>query len=257
MLKTPIDQHRLAVLIDADNATPTVIGPLLTEVATYGAAIVKRAYGDWTTGRLGGWKELLNEYAIQPIQQFSYTSGKNATDSALIIDAMDLLYTERLTGFCVVSSDSDFTRLATRLRESGMLVFGFGEKKTPPPFVRACDRFIYTEILGNTKQFAPVGENEAAPIPTMKSPKELRSDTKLVHALRTASEASAGEDGWANLSQVRSHLGQQLPDFDPRNYGYRKFLPFIQATDLFDIEDRPGKSGHIFYVVKSRKAKKK
>ena len=247
------EQARLAVLIDADNAQPTVVQPLLAEVANYGIATVKRAYGDWTTSRLNGWKTVLNEYAIQPVQQFGYTAGKNSTDSALIIDAMDLLYSGRLQGFCIVSSDSDFTRLATRLRESGMTVYGFGEQKTPRAFVSACDKFIYTEILVNEEE---QNGSHSAPAATKKTAKELRADTKLVNLLRTAAKSSADEEGWSYLASIGVHIANHAPDFDPRNYGYPKLGQLILATDLFEIQERTSKSGHVQKYIRDSRAKK-
>ncbi len=221
---------KLAVLIDADNAQPTIVDSLLAEIANYGVASVKRIYGDWTGPSLKGWKEVLLEYSIQPMQQFAYTKGKNATDSAMIIDAMDLLYTSNFNGFCIVSSDSDFTKLASRIRESGLLVYGFGEKKTPSAFVSACDKFIYTEVLR-----AKTDENEAI---AKKSSTELRQDTKLVSLLRNAVEASSDESGWAQLGPVGSNIAKQSSEFDPRNYGYGKLGELVTATKLFEIEKR-------------------
>jgi uncharacterized LabA/DUF88 family protein len=221
---------KLAVLIDADNAQPTIIDSLLSEIANYGIASVKRIYGDWTTPGLKGWKEVLLQHSIQPMQQFAYTKGKNATDSAMIIDAMDLLYTGNFDGFCIVSSDSDFTKLASRIRESGLLVYGFGEKKTPEPFVQACDKFIFTEVLR-----AKVDESEAI---AKKSTNELKQDTKLVSLLRNAVEASSDESGWAQLGPVGSNIAKQSSEFDPRNYGYAKLGELVAATKLFDIEER-------------------
>lgn len=222
--------EKIAVLIDADNAQPSIIDGLLTEVAKYGIASVKRIYGDWTAPSLKGWKEVLLHHSIQPMQQFAYTKGKNATDSAMIIDAMDLLYTDNFSGFCLVSSDSDFTKLASRLRESGVFVYGFGEKKTPPPFVTACDKFIYTEVL-RTKS----DENEAI---AKKSSSQLKQDTKLVNLLRNAAQASSDDSGWALLASVGSNIAKQSPDFDPRNYGYSKLGELVSATKLFDLEER-------------------
>ena len=222
--------NKLAVLIDADNAHPVIVDGLLAEIANYGIASVKRIYGDWTAPNLKGWKEILLQHSIQPMQQFAYTKGKNATDSAMIIDAMDLLYTNNFNGFCLVSSDSDFTKLASRIRESGLLVYGFGEKKTPSAFVSACDKFIYTEVLR-----APTDENEKI---VKKSSSELKKDTKLVSLLRNAVEASSDESGWAHLAPVGSNIAKQSPEFDPRNYGYRKLGELISATKLFNIEER-------------------
>lgn len=220
----------LAVLIDADNASSTIIEGLLVEIAKLGIASVKRIYGDWTTTRLAAWKNVLLEYSIQPIQQFSYTVGKNATDSAMIIDAMDLLYTGHFAGFCLVSSDSDFTRLAVRIRESGRKVYGFGERKTPRPFVSACDRFIYTDVLHAQEQDC-VEENLQQDVS-----KKLRCDTKLINLLRTAVEALSDESGWANLSSVGSYISKTANDFDPRNYGFSKLSGLIAAIGLFEIQ---------------------
>ncbi len=238
---------RLAVLIDADNAQPSIVEGLLAEVAKYGTASVKRIYGDWTGTHLKGWKEVLLQHSIQPIQQFRYTVGKNATDAAMIIDAMDLLYTEKLDGFCVVSSDSDFTKLAARIRESGLVVYGFGEKKTPEPFVVACDKFIYTEVLLGK-------ENESASV-KRKSARSLKQDTKLVTLLRNAVEASSDDSGWAHLATVGSNVAKQAPDFDPRNYGYKRLRELVAATDLFEIEERKAGDGEsrLYYLRDKRK----
>ena len=221
---------KLAVLIDADNAQPSIVDGLLAEIANYGVASVKRIYGDWTGPGLKGWKDVLLEHSIQPMQQFAYTKGKNATDSAMIIDAMDLLYTGKFDGFCIVSSDSDFTKLASRIRESGLLVYGFGEQKTPTPFVSACDKFIFTEVLR-----AKIDESEAI---AKKSSNELKQDAKLVSLLRNAVEASSDESGWADLAPVGSNIAKQAPEFDSRNYGYGKLGELVKATKLFDIEER-------------------
>ncbi|MGC1276531.1 MAG: NYN domain-containing protein [Planctomycetaceae bacterium] len=244
--------QRFAVLIDAENASAGSVAALFEEVASYGIASVRRAYGDWTTSHLAGWKETLNQHAIQPIQQFRYTSGKNATDSALIIDAMDLLYRDHLDGFCLVSSDSDFTRLATRLRESRMTVIGFGKANTPRAFVAACDKFVYTEILdGRSKE-----EPAAGAASLRKTARELRADTKLVHLLRTATVSAAGEDGWTFLASVGNHIANQSSDFDSRNYGYPKLLSLIIATELFDVQDRTSKSGHVQKFIRDKRATK-
>ncbi|WP_326550208.1 NYN domain-containing protein [Micromonospora sp. NBC_01813] len=244
---------KLAVLIDADNAQPSAIEALLAEVAKYGTAHVKRAYGDWTGTGLRGWKELLLSQSIQPIQQFAYTTGKNATDSALIIDAMDLLYSGRFDGFCIVSSDSDFTRLASRLRESGLTVYGFGERKTPKPFVAACDKFVYTENLNYTGDPSPGDITPTRATPTIAPPK---NDTALVALLRNAVEAASDDDGWASLSSVGNIILKQRPDFDPRSYGYGKLSDLVTATTLFDTERRNpggGKPG-VIYVRDKRQS---
>lgn len=226
---------KLAVLIDADNAKPAAVAELLAEVAKYGTAHVKRAYGDWTGTRLKGWKDQLLSQSIQPIQQFAYTIGKNATDAAMVIDAMDLLYSERFDGFCIVSSDSDFTRLAARIRESGLTVYGFGERKTPKPFVAACDKFIYIENLQGVT--APA---EAKPAPQTSAAK-LKTDTALVNLLRQAVEAASDEDGWARLASVGNIITKQRPDFDSRTYGHGKLSDLFAATTLFELDRRtPG-----------------
>ena len=241
--------HRLAVLIDADNASADIIESLFKEVAKYGTAHVRRIYGDWTSTRLTKWKDKLNQFAIQPIQQFGYTTGKNATDSALIIDAMDLLYTQNFDGFCIVSSDSDFTRLASRIRESGLVVYGFGERKTPEPFIKACDRFVYTEILGQPDG-APILEageisiasskNVAAAIAQTSTTKDadrqkLQSNKKLITLFKDAFEAISEEDDWVNLGQFGSQLNKLSPSFDSRNYSYKKLSDLVQAIGLFEI----------------------
>ena len=233
-------QMKLAVLIDADNAQPVAIQGLLDEIAKFGIASVKRIYGDWTSQSMIGWKEKLLTYAIQPIQQFPYTSGKNATDSAMIIDAMDLLHTGKFDGFCLVSSDSDFTRLATRIREAGLVVYGFGEDKTPEPFRRACDLFILTENLRLPSEEITDEKEGGIPSHTIqpKSTNQLKGDTNLVMLLRSAVEDSADESGWANLASVGATILKKQSDFDSRSYGYKKIYELIQKIDLFDIEER-------------------
>lgn len=210
----------LAILIDADNAQASPIQELLDEVSRYGTANVKRAYGDWSTPHLKKWKEELHTHAIKPVQQFSYTKGKNATDSALIIDAMDLLHSGGMNGFCLVSSDSDFTPLATRIRESGLLVYGFGERKTPQAFVAACDKFIFTDILKPSKA------------DTKKKSDDIPSAKKK---LSEAVDRAAGDDGWANLGTVGSMLIKNDPSFDSRNYGYRKLIELVKAQSYLDV----------------------
>jgi uncharacterized LabA/DUF88 family protein len=222
------DNPRLAVLIDADNAQASVFHDLLAEVSRYGTATVKRAYGDWTTPHLKGWKDVLHTMAIQPIQQFSYTTGKNSTDASLIIDAMDLLHSSALDGFCLVSSDSDFTRLATRIREAGLVVYGFGEKKTPKPFVAACDKFIYTEILG-PGEATSVDDQPAA--------------GKLEVQLRDAIGAALRDDGWAPLSAVGSMLVKNDPAFDPRSFGYPKLGALVREQRYLEVKEVPSEPG--------------
>lgn len=236
---------KLAVLIDADNAQPKLAHELLNEISRYGTATVKRAYGDWTTQAMSSWKEVLNTLAIQPVQQFAYTSGKNATDSALIIDAMDLLHTGNLDGFCLVSSDSDFTRLATRIREAGLLVYGFGEKKTPQAFVAACDKFIYTEIL--RPEAVAKGET-------------VQEVEPLKPLLQAAVDATARDNGWSPLSTVGSMLVKQSPSFDPRNYGFSKLSELVRNQSWLQIKEEPvtpGASNVHVYVRPKGKAKGK
>lgn len=215
---------RLAVLIDADNAQSSIIRQLLVEISKYGVATVKRVYGDWTTPNLKGWKDTLNQHALQPIQQFSYTSGKNATDCSLIIDAMDLLHSGRVDGFCLVSSDSDFTRLATRIRESGLVVYGFGEQKTPQPFVVACDKFVYTEIL------------RPSPSTVATAPVETAGTKQLEIILKNAVTAAMRDDGWAPLSGVGTLITKTNPDFDARNYGFEKLGGLVRAQPFLELK---------------------
>lgn len=228
---------KLAVLIDADNAQPAITEGLLAEVAKYGTAHVKRAYGDWTGTRLKGWKDQLLAQSIQPIQQFAYTTGKNAPDAALVIDAMDLLYSGRFDGFCIVSSDSDFTRLAARIRESGLTVYGFGERKTPKPFVAACDKFVYIENLPYAQSTASLSDAVTKAAPRTSAAK-LKADTALVNQLRNAVEASSDDDGWTGLANVGHIITKQRPDFDSRSYGYAKLSELMAATTLFELDRR-------------------
>lgn len=227
------DAPNLAVLIDSDNAQAAVISDLLAEVAQVGTTTVKRAYGDWTTPQLGSWKDVLNVHAIVPVQQFSYTTGKNATDSALIIDAMDLLHGGRVDGFCLVSSGSDFTRLATRIREQGLLVIGFGERKTPKAFVAACDRFLYTDILkrgsgaGGGSGSAGSGRSEDASAPALRP------------FLCDAITAVTQDDGWAPLGMVGSLLQKNDPSFDARNYGFRKLSELVKGQPYLTVKEVP------------------
>jgi hypothetical protein len=246
---------KLAVLIDADNAQPGIAAALLGEIATYGTAHVKRAYGDWTTTHLTGWKDQLLTLSIQPIQQFRYTSGKNATDSAMVIDAMDLLYTNRFDGFCLVSSDSDFTRLAARIREAGLSVYGFGERKTPTPFVAACDKFIHTENLTRAHTPAaagPASSSSSGPSRTRASNSNCSpgSTSAPVELLRDAVEAVSGEDGWAYLSKVGHVITSRRPDFDSRTWGHRKLNDFLDALGVFELDRRrlPGSKDTVIYV---------
>lgn len=223
-----VASDNLAVLVDADNAQASVIAELLAEAARYGTATVKRAYGDWTTSNLAGWKDVLHVHAIQPIQQFRYTTGKNATDSALIIEAMDLLHGGKVDGFCLVSSDSDFTRLATRIREAGLSVYGFGEQKTPKPFIAACDKFIFTEILRK---------------PTPRASTEAPSLEPLKPLLSSAVTAAAQDDGWALLAVVGSLILKADPSFDARNFGFRKLGELVKAQAYLEVKSTPSVEG--------------
>ena len=230
---TTADATRLAVLIDSDNATASLATELLEEIAKYGTPTIKRAYGDWTTQQLVGWKEELLRHAIQPVQQFAYSRGKNSTDSALIIDAMDLLYAGNLEGFVIVSSDSDFTRLATRLRESGMTVYGLGRRTTPAPFVAACDRFIYLDLLSQEPQ-------EPAQRP---SPDEEPAVRDLKQILSAAISSTSKDDGWSNLGEVGSYLVKSHAAFDPRDYGHTKLGELVRAEPYVEVKDVPGPTG--------------
>jgi uncharacterized LabA/DUF88 family protein len=250
------DSARLAVLIDGDNTTPTIIEALLAEIAKYGSATVKRAYGDWTTSNLRGWKEAINANAIQPMQQFAYTTGKNATDSALIIDAMDLLYTGNLDGFCLVSSDSDFTKLASRLRESGKTVYGFGEPRTPHSLVAACDKFVYLDVLRRPEMPKPSEDASAPTAPARRSAGELRGDAKLVKLLREGIDAASDDDGWANLGGVGSYIAKQAPDFDSRNWGYAKLVDLVTAIELFEVNRSAGQGVQVRERPRRQPAKK-
>ena len=258
MTNSPRQGATLAVLIDADNAAPAIVEGLLAEVAKYGVAAVKRIYGDWTRPNLSGWKDRLLAHSIQPIQQFRYTVGKNATDSAMIIDAMDLLYTGRFDGFCIVSSDSDFTRLASRIREQGLTVYGFGERKTPKPFVTACDKFIYADVLrGGTDTDADAdADTDAGTAPTRRrSSQELRQDSRLVRLLQSASQAVSDEDGWSTLGGIGNYIAKQAPEFDSRNYGYGKLSELVSATNLFEVETRNGGNNKTLWVRLKKRGK--
>jgi uncharacterized LabA/DUF88 family protein len=241
---------RLAVLIDADNVPYANIKEMLEEIAKYGTPTFKRIYADWTKPTVSGWKTVLLENAITPIQQYSYTTGKNATDSAMIIDAMDILYSNRVDGFCIVSSDSDFTRLATRLREAGMKVIGIGEKKTPSPFISACEKFIYIEILKQTT--APVAKDIKGKIEKTTQANnasiEKVNDT-LIKLLTDSINDLADENGWAFLGDLGNFIIKKQTDFDPRNYGFNKMLPLIKSIDLFQVDERDtGNNNKLVYI---------
>ncbi|CAM1350585.1 NYN domain-containing protein [Tenacibaculum halocynthiae] len=246
----------LAVLIDGDNIPSAYVKEMMEEIAKYGNPTIKRIYGDWTKPNLSKWKNLLLENAITPIQQYGYTTGKNATDSAMIIDAMDILYSEKVNGFCLVSSDSDFTRLATRLREAGMQVIGIGEKKTPNPFIVACDRFIYIEILKSKTaiQNIEAGKEEST---KYNVDKITRKEIELIST--TIADVS-DDDGWAFLGDVGSLLQKKQPNFDSRNFGFDKLTPLIKSIDKFEIEQRESPKGRhklIFVKIKEKKTRNK
>lgn len=243
----------LALLIDGDNASSKIVAGLLAEIANYGTASVKRIYGDWTKPNLNGWKECLLEHSIQPVQQFAYTTGKNATDGAMIIDAMDLLYTGRFSGFCIVSSDSDFARLAARIREQGVTVYGFGERKTPRPFITACDKFVYFDVLnaaGEQKEAEAAAPKAIAAKP---APAKATLDRAALEMLTKAVTASADEDGRANLARVGAHLAKQSPDFDARNFGFPRLSELVEASGIVEVE-RIGDNPKIIMVRLKNKA---
>lgn len=248
-----VEQNQtLALLIDGDNVSSKVVEGLLAEIANYGIASVKRIYGDWTKPNLNGWKDCLLEHSIQPVQQFAYTTGKNATDGAMIIDAMDLLYTGRFSGFCIASSDSDFARLAARIREQGITVYGFGERKTPRPFITACDKFVYFDVLNmpepNLKDTGADGEGKRTqPGPRDAKPKNAALTQPAIDMLIKAISATAEEDGKANLARVGAHLAKQAPDFDARNYGFPRLTDLVEASGIAEVE-RGGENPTIVQV---------
>ena len=223
---------RLAVLIDADNAPRTALKEVMEEIAVYGTPTIKRIYGDWTAPNMNSWKPLLLESAITPIQQYAYTTGKNATDSAMIIDAMDILYTAQVDGFVLISSDSDFTRLATRLREAGKKVYGMGEKKTPQPFIASCDKFIYIEII---REAAKESDQRAQKRTAAQSPGAGTIPKKTIRLLASSLQDIADDEGFGHLGALGDLLSKKQPDFDSRNYGYSKLSTMIQAIDRFEI----------------------
>jgi uncharacterized LabA/DUF88 family protein len=233
---------RYAVLIDADNVPYANVKGMMEEIAKYGTPTFKRIYGDWTKPTVSGWKAVLLDNAITPIQQYSYTSGKNATDSAMIIDAMDILYSEKVDGFCIISSDSDFTRLALRLREAGMKVIGMGQRKTPAPFIAACDKFIYLEILGQERTNKETDRREEE---TNEAPSIKEIDKKTVKLINSSISDLADEDGWAFLGDVGNLILKKQPDFDPRNYGFKKLAPFIKSIDRIEIDERQTEKSNI------------
>jgi uncharacterized LabA/DUF88 family protein len=254
-----LNDLRLAVLIDADNIPYSNVKGMLEEIAKYGTPTFKRIYGDWTRPTISGWKSVLLENAITPVQQYSYTKGKNSTDSALIIDGMDILYSGKVDGFCIVSSDSDFTRLATRLREAGMKVIGIGERKTPHPFIVACDKFIYLEIItSSTASIETTPEVRKKGKPVVKKRKkedpEPQTPTTIVKRLIASSITDiADENGWAYLGDVGNLILKKQPDFDPRNFGFPKLTPLIRSLD-FEIDERESGQNHIKHIyIRNRK----
>ncbi|MEN8192730.1 MAG: NYN domain-containing protein [Bacteroidota bacterium] len=238
---------KFAVLIDGDNIPSAYMKEMMEEIAKYGNPTIKRIYGDWTKPTLSKWKSILLENALTPIQQYGYTKGKNATDSAMIIDAMDILYSEKVNGFCLVSSDSDFTRLATRLREAGMKVFGIGEKKTPEPFIVACDKFIYIEILKNQSEES---ESEVAKSKSSQKSNIDQITPKVIKLISSTISDLADDDGWAYLGDVGNLLQKKQPNFDSRNYGFQKLTPLIKSIKKFEIEQRESPKGRfkLIYV---------
>ncbi len=234
--------RRFAVLIDADNVSDKYIKGILDELSNDGIATYKRIYGDWTNPKLGSWKAALLDNSVMPIQQYAYTTGKNATDSAMIIDAMDILYSGRVEGFCIVSSDSDFTRLAARLREAGMYVVGMGEKKTPKPFIAACNKFTYLELIAQKSKAAAEPAVSGAADPVRKKPESTELE-RVTEQLKVIVEENSDDDGWAHLGTVGTILIKRSPDFDVRNFGYFKLTPFIQSLGCFEVKSvsiRPG-----------------
>ena len=255
---------RLAVLIDADNAPRTALKEVMAEIAVYGVPTIKRIYGDWTTPNMASWKPLLLEHAITPIQQYSYTTGKNATDSAMIIDAMDILYSGRTDGFVLVSSDSDFTRLATRLREAGMKVYGMGEKKTPKPFIVACDKFVYIEVIRAAAQQAAQQEKESVPQKSSKksskkaaqqavsAPAASAVPQDMVELIADSLENLCDEDGYTLMGKLSNLLMKKQPDFDPRNYGFSKLHKLIDYTKAFETKYEQFENGGKNLVIRNK-----
>jgi Fe-S-cluster formation regulator IscX/YfhJ len=244
------NDKKIAVLIDADNVSDKYIKYIFDEISNHGTPTYKRIYGDWTKPQLASWKSVLLNYSITPIQQYSYTTGKNATDSALIIDAMDILYSKNVDGFCIISSDSDFTRLAARLREAGMYVIGMGEKKTPTPFISACEKFKYLEVLaGSISNTIITNENEI--VEKQQAPKEgLANLGELIKSIKSIIAERSDEEGWISLGEVGTKLNMRYPDFDTRNYGHSKLSSFILSLNKFEIE--PEKNNQRNLLVRNR-----
>ena len=243
---------KLAILIDADNVPYSNVKGMMEEITKYGTPTTKRIYADWTKPNANGWKSVLLEHAITPIQQYSYTVGKNSSDSAMIIDAMDLLYSDKVDGFCIVSSDSDFTRLAIRLRESGMKVIGMGEKKTPNSFIVACDRFIYIEVLDGAIKKKPAKPSGTSALGTKKpveTPPASKVDLQTIELIEATIEAIGDDDGWAFLGDVGNLIVKKKPEFDPRNYGFSKLTPMLKSlTDILEIDERDSDKKGIKHV---------
>ena len=239
------ESKRIALLIDCDNVSHTAIESVLEELAKHGTVNVRHAHGDWNSPSLSGWADKLHPHAIRPMQQFAYTKGKNATDSAMIIDAMDLLYSGNVNAFALMTSDSDFTPLVLRILESGFPVYGFGQKKTPKPFVDSCSPFIYIENLVGSQE----SEEEGADAPAKKTKSQLRQNSSLIRLLRTAVQQASDDDGWANMGQVASYISNNNSSFSSINYGYRKISDLIRATELFKVELR---NGTAMYIKDSR-----
>ncbi len=244
--------EKLAVLIDADNVPYANVKEMLEEISKNGTPTIKRIYADWTKPTVSGWKNVLLENAITPIQQYSYTTGKNSSDSALIIDAMDILYSGKVSGFCIVSSDSDFTRLATRLREAGMIVIGFGEKKTPKPFISACDKFIYLEILKIAEEELSNPEKTTQK-PEVKDEPLRKIDKGTIRLITESVNDLADETGWTFLANLGNFILKKKPDFDPRNYGFPKLLPLIKHLNKFEIDERVTGINNIRHIYLKQK----
>lgn len=243
---------KIAVLIDADNVSAKYIKYIIDEILNHGIPTYKRIYGDWTQPQLNQWKDILLKYSISPIQQYSYTTGKNSTDSALIIDAMDILYSNNVSGFCIVSSDSDFTRLAARLRESGMYVIGMGEEKTPMPFITACEKFKYLEVLASMDE-KPSEDPDIRQIQNQEDSKVgVISKNKLINTIKTIITEISDEDGWANLGALGQRLNKKYPDFDTRNYGYAKLRPFVTSLNHFEFKFIKLNSRNVSYYIRNK-----
>lgn len=247
------NESRLAVLIDGDNAPRTAIKEIMEECVKYGTPTIKRIYGDWAMNNMDSWKPLLLDNALIPVQQYSYTTGKNSTDSAMIIDAMDILYSQPVDGFVLVSSDSDFTRLALRLREAGKKVYGIGERKTPSPFIAACDKFIYVEVIRG-KELGKEKEREEPALPAAPGRKPI--PMKVVRLIASTIQDVSDEDGWAFMGELGNILPRKQPDFDPRNYGFEKLTTLVKSIDRFEIDARPTSAPNVKHIyVRDKKAR--